>query len=73
MELESDQALQDAVLSIYHAVTHSFIGTGAVKIIENHTGKAYLQVVQMMQVGMPGQQQPGAQPQQQPAPPAQQP
>ena len=65
-ELESDQALQDAVLSIYHATVHSLASTGAVKIIENHLGKAYLQVVQTMVVGMPAQQQPPQQPAQPP-------
>jgi len=32
--LEADQALQDAVLSVFHATTHTFNGTGAVKIID---------------------------------------
>jgi hypothetical protein len=71
LELESDQPLQDAVLSIYHAVAHSLGSTGAVKIIESHLGKAYLEMVQTMMVGMPAQQlQPAAPPQQ---PPPQQP
>jgi Serine dehydrogenase proteinase len=48
VELESSQALQDAVLSIYHAVAHTLAGTGAVKVIENHLGKAHLQMVQTM-------------------------
>jgi hypothetical protein len=64
IELESDQALQDVVLSIYHAVTHAFIGSGTVKIIENHLGKTYLQMVQMVQMAAPPQQQPAAPPQQ---------
>lgn len=38
--LESDQALQDAVLSVYHATALTFASTGAVKIIENHLGKS---------------------------------
>jgi hypothetical protein len=67
LELESDQALQDAVLSVYHAVVHSLASTAAVKIIENHLGKAYLQMVQTMMVGMPAQSQPA--PPQQPAQP----
>jgi hypothetical protein len=63
LELESDQDLQDAVLSIYHAVVHTLANTNAVKIIENHLGKAYLQGVQtMMMVGMQPQQQPAAAP-----------
>jgi hypothetical protein len=71
LELESDQPLQDAVLSIYHAVAHSLAGTGAVKIIENHLGKAYLEMVQVqtMMVGVPPQKpQPAASPPQQPPP-----
>jgi hypothetical protein len=73
MELEADQVLQDAVLSIFHAVTYTFLGTGAVKIIENHLGKAYLQMVQMMQMGMPLFQQPPTGLPQQPAQPPQRP
>jgi hypothetical protein len=46
--LEDDPALQDLVLSIYHATSHTFSGTGAVKIIENHVGRAY--IIQMQQV-----------------------
>lgn len=44
--LEDNQALQDAVLSVYHATAHTFGSTGAVKIIENHLGKAFLEVMQ---------------------------
>lgn len=40
--LEDDQALQDAVLSVYHASTITFRGTSAVKIIENQNGKTYV-------------------------------
>jgi len=59
VRLETDQLLQDAVLSVYHATAHTFAQTGAVKIIENRLGKAYLEVVQqMMNVGMPPQQLP---------------
>ncbi len=41
-DLEEDQDLQDAVLSAFHAMNHTLSGTGAVKIIENHMGKAYV-------------------------------
>ncbi|KKM06474.1 hypothetical protein LCGC14_1743650 [marine sediment metagenome] len=41
-ELEEDQTLQDLVLSIFHATTHSFDATAAVKIIENHLGNAFI-------------------------------
>lgn len=48
--LESNQNLQDAVLSVHHACMHTLAGTGAYKIIENHTGKAFIQQVNQ-QVG----------------------
>ncbi len=41
--LESDQELQDAVLSVHHAFMHTFSYTDAVKIIENHNGIAYVE------------------------------
>lgn len=41
-DLEEDESLQDLVLSVYHATTHTFSGTGAVKIVENHTGRAFI-------------------------------
>lgn len=44
--LESDQALQDAVLSVHHATAHTFTQTASVKIIENHLGKAWVKIVQ---------------------------
>ena len=39
--LEGDQELQDLVLSTFHATTIAF-QHGMVKIIENHTGKAFI-------------------------------
>lgn len=42
VNLEDDDTLQDLVLSVFHATTHTFDGTGAVKIIENHMGKAFI-------------------------------
>lgn len=41
-ELEKDQTLQDAVLSLHHAYTHTLARTAAVKIIENHLGTAFI-------------------------------
>ena len=41
--LEGDQVFQDFALSVFHSVTHTFAGTPAVKIIENHTGRAFIQ------------------------------
>lgn len=42
--LEEKPNLQDAVLSIHHASIHTLAGTLAFKIIENHTGKAFIQM-----------------------------
>lgn len=44
-DLECDQKLQDLVLSVYHSATHTHNGTPAVKIIENHLGKAFIKRV----------------------------
>ena len=40
--LENDVNLQDFSLSVFHATTHTFTGTPAVKIVENHTGRAFI-------------------------------
>lgn len=48
--LEDDQDLQDLVLSIFHATTHTFSGTSAVKIIENHNGKAFIKRQQTVSI-----------------------
>ncbi|MCX6647075.1 MAG: serine protease [bacterium] len=46
--LEEDQDLQDLLLSIFHATMHTFSMTAAVKIIENHMGKAFIKQQQMI-------------------------
>lgn len=43
-QLEDDHSLQDAILSIHHAATHTFSGTAACKIIENHHGRAWVRL-----------------------------
>lgn len=43
--LEDNQQLQDAVLSVHHAFTHTLASTSAVKVIENHEGNAFIQNV----------------------------
>jgi hypothetical protein len=43
-DLEADDALQDAVLSVHHAVMHTTSGTPAVKLIENQHGRAFIQM-----------------------------
>ena len=52
-DLEKDQTLQDLVLSVHHATMHTFAGTGAVKIVENHLGRAFVKVAQVIQVQVP--------------------
>jgi len=47
-DLEDDQELQDLVLSTFHATTHTFNGTPAVKIIENHEGKSFVKHERMV-------------------------
>lgn len=42
--LEDDQKLQDAVLSLHHACIHTLGSSPAFKIIENHEGKAFIQI-----------------------------
>ena len=42
--LEDDPDLQDAVLSVHHSYSLTFSSTPAVKIIENHLGKAYVKI-----------------------------
>lgn len=48
VNLEGDQKLQDCVITLHHALTHTFMQTGAVKIIENHKGVAYINQIQFM-------------------------
>lgn len=38
--MEEDQDLQDLVLTVHHALMHTFASTNAIKIIENHNGVA---------------------------------
>jgi hypothetical protein len=51
--LEDDQTAQDLFLSVFHATTHTFGPTPAVKIIENQLGKAFIKQVRVMQVSTP--------------------
>lgn len=51
VDLEDDQGLQDAVLSLHHACALTFEQTPAVKIIENHMGKSQIKVI-MQQPGL---------------------
>ena len=42
MAMESDNQLQDAILSVHHAYMITLESTGAIKIIENSNGKALI-------------------------------
>jgi hypothetical protein len=50
--LEANQQLQDAVLSVHHATMHTLQGA-AVKIVENHNGRAFVKVVPQLVMQMP--------------------
>jgi hypothetical protein len=63
--LEADDALQDAVLSIYHALDITF-GGAAVKIVENHLGRRKVRAAQ--QIVVQAGPAPPASPQQTPNP-----
>ena len=48
MELESDQELQDKVLSVHHIYFHTLSASAAFKIIENNKRTAYIQQAQQV-------------------------
>lgn len=64
--LEDDDDLQDAVLSIYHALDFTF-GGAALKIVENHNEARYVRIQQ--QILVPAQPIPGPAPTPSPPPP----
>lgn len=53
IELEKDQTLQDLVLTVHHASIITLQATGCYKMIENHTGRAFMQVMQMQMLSGP--------------------
>jgi hypothetical protein len=72
-DLEADQALQDVVLSIHHAVRHTYNRTPMVKLIENHNGRAYMEFTPQqpqLQIALPFGAPPGSPPKPPPQPPA---
>ena len=54
---EEDKALRDAVLSVHHACIHTLLSTSAYKIIENHTGKAYIALANPQRIPPEGVQE----------------
>jgi hypothetical protein len=67
-DLEDDDDLQDLVLSVHHAAMLTLAHTGAVKLIESHRGRAWVQQVQQQVIAIPASGQGGRQPQQLPKP-----
>ena len=65
-DLESDQKLQDKVLSVHHIFFQTLSSTPAFKIIENQNGAAFILQMQQMLVAPQQMQQPGAPTQVQP-------
>ena len=53
VDLESQQDLQDAVLSLHHACMLTFEQTPAVKIIENHFGVAFIKLTRTVVLPRP--------------------
>jgi hypothetical protein len=51
--LETNQNFQDAVLSVFHAANHTLSATSAVKLIENHNGRAFIKQQQFFAVPTP--------------------
>ena len=51
-DLEKDQELQEAVLSVHHATMHTLQGS-AVKIVENNIGRVFAKVIPQVVVKMP--------------------
>ncbi len=56
--LEADGELQDAVLSVHHVAMHTFSGTPASKIIENHHGRAWVKMTGQVVLRAEGPPQP---------------
>ena len=50
VEMEADNELQDLILTVHHAFMHSFANSTAIKIVENHLGIAYVEVMSMPQL-----------------------
>ena len=46
VRLETDQTLQDLVLTLHHCYMHTLSNTPAFKVVENHLGRAMVRVMQ---------------------------
>jgi hypothetical protein len=47
VDIEADQKFQDLLLTVHHAFMHTFTASGAIKIIENHEGNAFIENIPM--------------------------
>ncbi len=47
-DLEENKRFEELVMSVFHAITHTFTGTGATKIIESHNGRAFVKSLQIV-------------------------
>lgn len=54
-DLEADQALQDLVLTIHHCYMHTLANTPAIKLTENHLGRALIKQHALMMTMAPAQ------------------
>ena len=61
-DLEEDQDLQDAVLSVFHATAHTLGGTPCVKLVENNIPRTFALLGGVVQIQVPAQQPPSPQP-----------
>jgi hypothetical protein len=67
-DLEANANVEDATLGVFHATTHTFTGTSAVKLMENHRGRAFIKLQQVVLpqgfglMPVPAPQQPAAPP-----------
>jgi ATP-dependent protease ClpP protease subunit len=72
MDLESDQKLQDKVLSLHHIYFHTLSATSAFKIVENQNGMAFIMQAEQVLIAPQRRSQLGGAPllAQPPVPPA---
>ena len=47
-EIEGDPQLQDLILTVHHCYMHILMNTPAFKVIENHSGTAFIKQAQLM-------------------------
>jgi Serine dehydrogenase proteinase len=59
-DLEDDEVLQDLVLSVSHAAQLTFSSTPCAKLIENHNGRAWIQIEGQQQIVLGPPSPPGA-------------